>query len=96
MSDKKLPTKAKVLKNVIKALSESNELKKSFNRYSYCETLKDETISEAKSFIDYQYPILKKYKRIYGIVHKEKPIIFSSIMWIILDIFIVVGVIIYW
>jgi len=32
---------------------------------------------------------------IYGIIHKEKPIIFSSILWIIIEIFIFIGTIIY-
>ena len=41
------------------------------------------------------YAILSSIWLIYGIVHKEKPIIISSIIWIILDIFIVVGVILY-
>ncbi len=31
----------------------------------------------------------------YGILHKEKPIIFSNILWLILQSFIVVGAIIY-
>jgi uncharacterized protein with PQ loop repeat len=30
----------------------------------------------------------------YGIIHKEKPIIFGSLIWVILDILIVVGVLI--
>lgn len=32
---------------------------------------------------------------IYGIMHKERPIIFTYIIWIILDIFIVIGVLMY-
>ena len=31
----------------------------------------------------------------YGILHREKPIIISSALWIIVDLFIVVGVIVY-
>ena len=31
----------------------------------------------------------------YGLVHKEKPIIFSYGVWVILDILIIIGVIIY-
>ncbi len=32
---------------------------------------------------------------IYSILHKEKPLIANSILWIILEVFVIVGVIIY-
>ncbi|MFC1691296.1 SemiSWEET family sugar transporter [Nanoarchaeota archaeon] len=32
---------------------------------------------------------------VYGIIHKEKPIIITYALWIVLDIFIVAGIIIY-
>ena len=31
----------------------------------------------------------------YGIMHKEKPIILSSLLWIIVEIFILIGILIY-
>jgi|TARA_B100002003_G_scaffold31051_2_gene26165 uncharacterized protein with PQ loop repeat len=31
----------------------------------------------------------------YGIVHKEKPLIISSVLWIIVDIMVVIGVVLY-
>ena len=41
------------------------------------------------------YAIASIFWIIYGLMHKEKPIIFSSIMLLILDVFIVVGALIY-
>ena len=32
---------------------------------------------------------------IYGLIHKEKPIIFVQILWLIVDVLIVLGVILY-
>lgn len=31
----------------------------------------------------------------YGVVHKEKPIIFSNLAWIILELFIIIGIVMY-
>ncbi|MBU2639645.1 MAG: hypothetical protein KKG75_02970 [Nanoarchaeota archaeon] len=41
------------------------------------------------------YLIIAIFWLFYGIVHKEKPLIFMYILWIIFDIFIVAGTIIY-
>ncbi len=41
------------------------------------------------------YVILSLFWLTYGILHKEKPIIFTSVLWIILDILIAVGAVIY-
>jgi len=32
---------------------------------------------------------------VYGVVHKEKPIIFTYSLWVLLDIFIIIGIIMY-
>ena len=41
------------------------------------------------------YAIASLFWVIYGIMHKEKPIILTSVLLLILDVFIVVGAIIY-
>ena len=41
------------------------------------------------------YLVLSVFWLIYGVMHKEKPIIFSSVLWIILQILIVIGILIY-
>lgn len=41
------------------------------------------------------YTVLSIFWLIYGIAYKERPIIFSSSLWIILDAFIVLGTLIY-
>jgi uncharacterized protein with PQ loop repeat len=41
------------------------------------------------------YLIVSIFWLIYGILHREKPIIFSSCIWIVLDLLIVVGTLIY-
>lgn len=41
------------------------------------------------------YLIAAIFWLIYGIMHKEKPIIITNVLWIFFDIFIVVGIIIY-
>ena len=41
------------------------------------------------------YIILSTIWLVYGLLHKEKPIIISSIFWIILEVHIVIGIIIY-
>jgi len=38
------------------------------------------------------YFILNIFWFVYGITHKEKPIIIASILWMVLDMLIVVGV----
>jgi len=41
------------------------------------------------------YLIVGIFWLIYGIMHKEKPIIIANILWIVLEIFIVIGTLIY-
>lgn len=41
------------------------------------------------------FSVLSVFWLIYGVVHKEKPIIISSTLWFILDTFIVVGTLMY-
>ena len=41
------------------------------------------------------YLIIAVFWIIYGIMHKEKPIIITYSLWVLLDIFIVIGVLLY-
>ena len=41
------------------------------------------------------YSVLAFVWLLYGIAHKEKPIIFANVLWIIMDLLIVIGVVIY-
>ena len=41
------------------------------------------------------YLLASVFWLMYGIMHKEKPIIFTYSIWILLDIFVVIGAIIY-
>ncbi|MBU1199566.1 MAG: hypothetical protein KKF46_02855 [Nanoarchaeota archaeon] len=41
------------------------------------------------------YTIQAVFWLIYGILHKEKPIIYAYVCWIVLDVLIVIGTIIY-
>lgn len=41
------------------------------------------------------YLIAAIFWLIYGVIHKEKPIIFTYSLWIVFDIFIVIGVFLY-
>ncbi|MBT3865739.1 hypothetical protein HOF78_01400 [Candidatus Woesearchaeota archaeon] len=54
---------------------------------------KDATGVSAISWLAYAFT--STYWLIYGIAHNEKPIIVNSVIWIALDIFIVIGTLIY-
>ncbi len=41
------------------------------------------------------YIVSSAFWFIYGVAHKDKPIIFTQIIWIVLDIIIVIGTLIY-
>ena len=41
------------------------------------------------------YLVCAVFWLIYGVLHKEKPIIFTYAIWIVLEVFIVVGTLIY-
>lgn len=41
------------------------------------------------------YLVIAVFWITYGIMHKEKPIIFANCLWILLEIFIIIGVLLY-
>jgi len=43
----------------------------------------------------FAYLLVAIFWLIYGMMHREKPIMFASILWIIVDILVVIGIIIY-